>query len=273
VVVQPSEIAKLALVLWGADLLARKHAMLHDPRHLMIPLLPVTAVLAGLIMLEPDLGTTLVILSVALVLLLQAGSPLRVFSAMLGVTAAGVTVLAVAEPYRMQRLMLFTHPFDDPSGAGYQMVHGLYALASGGLTGLGLGASREKWAYLPNAHTDYIFAIIGEELGLVGTCGVLALFTVLALSGFRIARRSTDRFTQLTAAAVTVWITAQALINIGAVTGTLPITGIPLPLLSYGSSAMVPNLAALGILAGCARSHPADARFRAQRRAERRRGR
>ena len=264
--IQPSEPAKLALVLWGADLLTRKDKLLGDWKHCVIPLVPGALLMIGLIMLEPDLGTTVVLLAIVLALLWVAGAPARVFAAMGAAVTAIVTALALAEPYRLARLTSFTDPFKDPSHAGYQAIHGIYALASGGWWGVGLGASREKWAYLPNAYTDYIYAIIGEELGLLGTLVVLTLFAFLGYAGIRIASRSKDRFTQLAATGVTAWLLCQAMVNIGYVIGLLPVTGIPLPLVSFGGSALVPTLIALGMLLSFARREPGAAAALARRR-------
>jgi cell division protein FtsW len=196
-----------------------------------------------------------------------------VFTAIGMLVGAGGGLLAVTEPYRLARLTGFTNPcaVAKAQDAGYQACQGLYALASGGWFGLGLGASREKFGYLPNQYTDYIFAIIGEELGLLGTLVVLVLFAVLGFAGIRIAQRCTDRFSQLAAAGVTAWLLGQALVNMGAVVGLLPITGIPLPMVSFGGSALVPTLFAIGMLASFARHEPAAARALAARRAARRR--
>ena len=255
--VQPSEAAKLGLLLWGADLLVRKKKMLGEWKHLFVPLLPITGLVAFLVMLEPDMGTTLATLAIVVALLWVVGTPLRYFISMLTVLIGLGVALAVAEPYRVARLTSFLHPFNDPQGSGYQAVQGLYALSSGGWFGLGLGASREKWAGgLPNAHTDFVFAIIGEELGLLGTFAVLLLFATLTYAGIRIAKRSTDPFARLAATGATAWLSVQAFINIGAVVGVLPITGIPLPLISFGGSAMIADLAAIGMLLSFARAEP-----------------
>ena len=263
---QPSELGKLSLALWGADLLVRKKKLLGEWKHLFVPLLPVAGLVMGLVMLEPDMGTTLATVSVVVALLWVVGTPLRYFAVFLASLVSLAGVLAVAEPYRMARLMSFLDPFADPQGSGYQAVQGLYALSSGGWFGLGLGASREKWAGgLPNAHTDYVFAIIGEELGLLGTLSVLVLFGTLTYAGVRIAKRSSDPFARLAASGVTAWLAAQSLINIGAVVGMVPITGIPLPLVSFGGSALIPTMVAIGMLLSFARAEPGAQRALAQR--------
>ena len=270
--VQPSELAKLALILWGADLLARKEKRLRDTRHLLVPLVPLTFFMAVLVMMQPDLGTTTVLVIIMLALLWTAGSPVSVFTGLGALVGAGGALLAITEPYRLARLTGFTNPcaVAKAQDAGYQACQGLFALSSGGWFGLGLGASREKFGYLPNQYTDYIFAIIGEELGLLGTMTVLVLFAVLGVAGVRIAQRCPDRFSQLAAAGVTAWLLGQALVNMGAVVGLLPITGIPLPMVSFGGSALVPTLFALGMLASFARRDPAAAKALATRRAARR---
>jgi cell division protein FtsW len=267
--IQPSELAKLALVLWGADLLVRKRRLLREWRHLLIPLLPVASVLAGLVMLQPDLGTTLVLVAILMTLLWVVGSPARLFAGLLALIGVLVSYLAVMEPYRLERLASFADPFKDSQDTGWQAVQGLYALASGGWWGVGLGASREKWSYLPNAHTDFILAIIGEELGLVGTLLVVVLFGVLAYGGIRVAQRSADPFGRLVAAGLTAWLVGQALINMGAVVGLLPITGIPLPLISFGGSSLMLTMVAIGILLSLAKTEPAAAQVLAARAASR----
>lgn len=265
--IQPSELAKLGLVLWGADLLARKRKLgtIAEWRHLLIPLIPGAGLVVLLVMMGDDLGTTLVLLTILLALLWVVGAPLRLFALMFSSVIGLVGLLIVAEPYRVARLTSFTDPFAEPLGHGYQAVQGIYAIASGGLWGVGLGASREKWGYLPHGYTDFIFAIVGEELGLIGTLVVLALFALLAYAGFRIARRMTDPFMQLAAGAITAWLLVQAIVNIGAVIGVLPITGIPLPLVSYGGSAMLPTMVALGMLLNFAKQEPGARRALAAR--------
>lgn len=264
--VQPSEIAKLALALWGADLLVRKRRLLREWRHLLIPLLPVGGLLAALVIAEPDMGTTVVLVFVLMALLWVVGAPGRLFGGVaLAVVALG-GIVAVVSPYRLARITSFAHPFANAQGSGYQAVQGLYALASGGWWGVGLGNSRAKWDYLPNAHTDFVFAIIGEELGLVGTLLVLALFAILGYAGIRIAQRSRDPFARLAAGAITAWLVGQALVNVGAVIGVLPITGIPLPFISFGGSALLPSLFAVGVLAAFARHEPGAQRVLTVRR-------
>ncbi len=256
---QPSEPAKLALALWGADLLVRKQKLLDQWRHLLVPLVPVAVAACALVMLEPDLGTTICVVLVLFGLLWTVGAPGRLFVLLASSAIGAVVVLILIEPYRMTRFTSFLNPFKDQTDKGYQAAEGLYSLSSGGWFGVGLGQSRFKWGLLPNAHTDYIFAIVGEELGLVGSLLVLALFAVLAYAGLRIARRSTDPFIRLASAAVTVWLVGQALINIGYVTGLLPVTGIPLPLISFGGTSLIVTLFALGMLASFARHEPAAA--------------
>ncbi|MHB1740445.1 MAG: putative lipid II flippase FtsW [Actinomycetes bacterium] len=268
---QPSEVAKLALVVWGADLLARKEPLLHRWSHLMVPLLPVAGLLLALVLLGGDLGTSLVLMAVAGGLLLFAGAPARVLATLTGLGLAGIGVLSMSRGYRMGRIQAWLHPAADPLGVGWQALHGKYALASGGWWGLGLGASRQKWGALPEAYTDFIFAIVGEELGLAGTLTLLALVALICLAGLRIALRSSDTFVRLAAAGVSVWFMVQSLVNIGAVIGVLPVTGIPLPLVSYGGSSLLLIMVALGMLAAFARAEPAAAAMLSSRRTSSRR--
>ena len=255
ITVQPSELAKLALVLWGADLLARKKARLDQWRHLVVPLAPVGVLLLALVLVGGDLGTSIVLVAILGALLFLAGAPGRIFAIFGATTLAGVAAMIALEPYRLARVATLFNPSADPTGAGYQGLQGHYALAGGGWWGVGLGASREKWGLLPEAHTDFIFAVIGEELGLAGTLCMLGLFALLAYAGFRVAADSKDLFVQLAAGAATTWLTVQTLVNIGAVIGLVPITGIPLPLISYGGSALVLNLITLGMLLSFARTN------------------
>ena len=256
---QPSELAKLGICLWGADLLVRKRKLLRHWKHLLVPLVPVVGFVAALVMLEPDMGTTIVVTAILMALLWVVGAPGRVFAGLGAVALLLGGVMAVAAPYRLARLTSFTNPCSVTHrlDKGYQACQGLQALDAGGWVGLGLGASREKWAGgLPNPYTDYVYAIVGEELGLLGTLTVLLLFATLTFAGIRIAKRTTDPFARLAATGVTVWIAAQALVNMATVVGLVPITGIPLPLISFGGSALIPTLVGIGMLLSFARAEP-----------------
>ncbi|MFJ9666976.1 putative lipid II flippase FtsW [Streptomyces sp. NPDC101219] len=258
--IQPSEFGKLALVLWGADLLARKQdkRLLTQWKHMLVPLVPAAFMLLGLIMIGGDMGTAIILTAILFGLLWLAGAPTRLFVGVLSVAALIGAVLIRTSPNRMARLACLgaTEPQSGPVDC-WQAVHGIYALASGGIFGSGLGASVEKWGQLPEAHTDFIFAVTGEELGLVGTLSVLALFAALGYAGIRVAGRTEDPFVRYAAGGVTTWITAQAVINLGAVLGLLPIAGVPLPLFSYGGSALLPTMFAIGLLIAFARDEPA----------------
>jgi cell division protein FtsW len=251
--VQPSELAKLALLLVAADVCVRKQGKMTTLRELVLPLGVLSAIVAALVMLQPDLGTMLIIAFIVGVVVFVGGVPLPLLGTVGVMGAIGAVGLAFAEGYRRARLFSFLNPFRDPLNAGYQSVQSLIALGSGGLAGVGLGGSRQKWLYVPNAHTDFIFAILGEELGLIGTFMVIGLFIAFAYIGIRIARRAPDAFGRLVATGVTVWVVGQAIVNMGAVTGLLPITGVPLPLVSFGGSALVISLVGIGILANIAR--------------------
>jgi cell division protein FtsW len=255
---QPSELAKLALVLWGADLLARKEqfGLLADWRHMLLPLMPGAGLLAMLVMAGDDLGSTFVIVIIFLALLWVAGAPGRVFTLMLILMALVLLILMVTSPYRSARLTSFLHPQANVTSTNFQPYNGLVALGSGGLFGTGLGAGGAKWGYVPEDWSDYIFAIIGEELGLVGTLCVVALYGALAYAGLRVARRAEDTFNRLAASAITIWIVMQAVVNMGAVIGVLPLTGIPLPLVSEGLSSVLVTMLALGMLMSFARREP-----------------
>ena len=255
---QPSELAKLAFVLWGADLLARKEKLkqLGDWRHLLIPLLPGAGLLCMLVMLGDDLGTTFVLLVIFLALLWVVGTPLRLYAGILGMIGLVLLILIVVAGYRSQRLSLFLHPQANPTGVDMQSIQGQWAVGSGGWFGVGLGASRQKWGWVPNDTTDFIFAILGEELGLVGTLCVSLLYGGLAFAGLRIAGRARDTFVRLAATGATAWIVIQAIVNIGAVLRLLPITGVPLPLVSSGLSSLIVTMVALGMLMSFAKREP-----------------
>lgn len=250
---QPSELAKLGLVLMLAEAYTRKReSSLREAGHALVPLVPALGVLALLVMMQPDLGTTVLLGSVGFGIVLVAGAPAR----FLAPVALGGTVLALglamSESYRRARILSFLDPWKDPLNTGYQTIQSLIALGSGGWFGVGLGASRQKWMYVPNAHTDFIFAILGEEMGLLGTFTVVGLFVFLMYLGVRVAQRAPDRFGMLVAAGITIWVSIQALVNMGAVTAALPITGVPLPLVSFGGSSLLVTLAAMGILTNIA---------------------
>ena len=250
---QPTELAKLAVVLFTADLLTRREHELHDWRATLRPVALVVAGLGGLVFLEPDLDSTILLAVIAASVLLVGGARLRHLATAGGLGATLALVLALSAPYRRARLLTFLHPTAAAGNGGYQIVQSLIALGSGGVGGVGLGAGRAKWLFLPNAHTDFIFAIIGEELGLVGTLAVLGLFLTFAAVGVRAARRAPDRFGMLLAAGITAWVVAQAAVNIGGVVGLLPVSGVPLPFVSFGGSALVFTMLAAGILANVAR--------------------
>ena len=265
--VQPSELAKLAIILWCADLYARKDKLLDNWVHTLVPMVPVTGMVTGLVVMQGDLGTALVLMAIILGMLWVVGAPARLFVGSLVTVAVLALYLATTNAERLQRLTNFADPFKDYQGAGWQPAHGLFAMSTGGLLGKGIGASQQKWGTLPEAHTDFIFAVLGEELGLVGTLLVLALFLTLAYAGIRIAVRTKEPFVRYMAAGITIWITAQMMVNVGMVLALLPVIGLPLPLVSYGGSALLPSLVALGLLMSFARSEPgAKAALRARRR-------
>ena len=250
---QPSELMKLALAVFGADLVARREEQGAGYRTIVGPLLLVTAASGLLILAQPDMGTAMVLGCVAMALLFAAGVPMKPVLKVLGGLAALALLMAVAEPYRRQRLFSFLNPGAHASGSGYQVLQSLIGLGSGHLFGLGLGNGRQKWGLLPNAHTDFIFSVIGQELGLVGALTVLGLLSAFAWFGLRTATRAPDRFGGLLAVSLVAWISAEAVINVGAVIGLLPVTGIPLPFISYGGSSLVITMAATGILINIAR--------------------
>jgi cell division protein FtsW len=254
--VQPSEVVKVTLVVWGAHLLASRRAERASLKDILVPLVPAGLLVCLLVVLQPNLSTTIALGVVLGALLWFGGLPVRLFVtiALSGVIAAGV--LALSAGYRSDRMRAFFNPGDDPQGINYQARQALYSLADGGIWGRGLGQSRAKWSYLPNSHNDFIFAIIGEELGYLGCALVLGLFALFVYTGLRIAARSVDPFLRLLTATATTWITAQALINIGYVVGLLPVTGLQLPLVSAGGSSLAITLFMFGIIASAARHEP-----------------
>lgn len=252
--IQPSEFAKLALVLFLADVFSRKNERsLREFSHTALPMLPAVGILALLVIAQPDLGTTVLLSIIGFGMLFVAGAPLRYVIPLGAVGVSLATLAAVVEPYRRARLLAFLDPWADPLETGYHTIQSLIAMGSGGWLGVGLGASRQKWLYVPNAHTDFIYAILGEEMGLLGTFAVLGMFAFLIYLGIRVARAAPDRFGMLIASGITIWIGFQALINMGAVTATLPVTGVPLPLVSFGGSSLVVSLVAMGIMTNIAR--------------------
>jgi cell division protein FtsW len=253
---QPSEIAKLVFALWGAHVLALRERYL-TTTSLLVPVLPVFGILSLLLIVEPDFGAVVSLGLVLAGLLWGGGMPLRWFGWFVVAGAVVLAAMVKLAPYRMARITSFLDPFADPTEGGFQAIRGMYALATGGLWGVGLGNSAMKWNLLPHAESDYIFAIIGEELGFLGCLVVVALYGVLAWAGFRIARRSADRFVQLASVAITVWLIGQAAMNMGYVVGLLPVTGVQLPLISAGGTSLVLTLFIVGLLARFARSEPA----------------
>ncbi|MDQ4102705.1 MAG: putative lipid II flippase FtsW [Actinomycetota bacterium] len=253
---QPSEPAKLALALWGAHVLITKRALLHQWRHLLVPLVPMAVAIFALVMVQPDLGTTITLAIVLLALLWFGGAPGELFGAIMIAVVAGAVAMAGIASYRSARIESFLRPGADPEGAAYQARQAMFSLADGGWWGVGLGQGSAKWDYLPNAHNDFIFAIVGEELGFLGCLVVLLLFGTLAYAGIRIATRNTDPWIKLVSATVTAWLVGQAAINIGYVVGLLPITGLPLPLISSGGTSIAVTMLAFGVLANFARHEP-----------------
>lgn len=265
--IQPAEFAKLALVVWGSAVLANKRKLLDQPKHLLIPFVPFSLALIGLVVLQHDQGTAMVLGALMLAILWCVGAPWRVMGGMLLLIAGAAAVLVTTNESRIARILGFLDPSADPTGINHQPLQALYGLASGGWLGVGLGRSRQKWGSLAEAHTDFVLAIVGEELGLIGTLMVLLLFVVLAWAGVRIALRASTWFTRSVAAGITAWLLIQALINIMVVLGLLPVIGVPLPFLSYGGSALLANVMAIGILVACARDEP-DAKAWLRRRAK-----
>jgi cell division protein FtsW len=265
--VQPAEAAKLALVVWAAAVLARKQRLLNRTIHVLVPVVvPGAVVLLGLVLAGRDLGTGLVLMALTTSLLYAAGAPIRVFVLSGGVAAAAVTLMVEGSTNRMSRIAAWLGGGQcDYLSTCWQSVHAKWALASGGWWGVGLGASREKWSWLPEAHNDFIFAIIGEELGLTGSLVVLGLFAALAMGLLRVVVRSEDLFVKIATGGVFTWVIGQAVINVGAVLGLLPVVGVPLPLVSSGGSALVSTMVALGMVIGFARREPGAAKALAAR--------
>jgi len=259
--VQPSELAKLALVLYAAALIASKPSRTRSLEGVR-PLILVAALMSGLIMLEPDLGTTIVVCLTLGALLVVGGVPRRHLMTLAGILVFCVLVVAIVEPYRRARLTAFLHPWSDAQGGGFQSVQAMIAIGSGGPFGVGLGESVQKLFYLPEAHTDMILAVIGEELGFAGIAFVLFLYGMIAYAGLRAARTARDLYAKLLAAGITSVILIQATVNFFAVLGVLPLTGVPLPFISYGNSNLIVLLSGMGILINVAQSRGAKPKLR-----------
>lgn len=269
IVIQPAEIAKLALILWAAHVYALKDRRLDSMHQVVMPVVPGMLLATVMVIVGHDLGTALVLFAILLGMLWVVGAPARFFVVCLSVVSVAAIFMASASPERLARITNFADPFKDFHDTGWQPAHGLYALSTGGWFGQGIGASQQKWGDLPEAHTDFIFAVLGEELGLVGTLLVIALFLTIAFAALRVARDTKDPFVRYATFGVVVWLIGQMIINVGMVLALLPVIGIPLPLVSYGGSSLVPTLVSLGLLIGFARREPDAARALAQRRRDR----
>ncbi|MDR3564945.1 MAG: stage V sporulation protein E [Negativicutes bacterium] len=250
---QPSEIAKLSMVLFSAESLTKNQDKMTSFLKGLLPQLLMLLLVFGLILKEPDLGTALAISGTVFVLLFTAGAKISHLASMGFAGVAGIITAIIVEPYRLRRLLAFSDPWSDPLDTGYHIIQSLYAIGSGGLFGVGLGRSREKFLYLPEPHTDFIFAILGEELGFIGTVTVIILFFLFAWRGLRIAISAPDIYGSVLAAGLTTMIVVQALMNIAVVTASMPVTGIPLPFISFGGSALIFTLAGVGILLNISR--------------------
>ncbi|WP_394252605.1 putative lipid II flippase FtsW [Arthrobacter pityocampae] len=257
---QPSEPAKLALALWFAAVLERKKALIRDWKHALIPALPLGGLPIGLVLIGGDLGTGLVLMMIAAAALFFAGAPLKMFTLVGAVAAVGSLLMVATSSNRGGRISAWLRlNCDDGTDLCMQSDNGLFAMASGGWFGVGIGQSRQKWNWIPEAHNDFIFAIIGEEFGLIGTLVVVLLFGILAVATIRVAMRYTDPFVRILMGSILVWLIGQAFVNIGMVTGLLPVIGVPLPFISYGGSALTFTLAAVGVLLSFARKTPHSA--------------
>jgi cell division protein FtsW len=262
---QPSEVVKLALAIWLGAVLARKRPLLHEWKHALIPVVPVAGVMIGLVLVGHDLGTALVMLILVAGALFVAGLPLRIFAFSSVLAGLAVTALTMTSPNRVGRIFSWLSGTCDGQDACYQTKHGIWGLATGGWGGLGLGGSRQKWGYLPERQNDFIFAIIGEELGLIGTLLVLVLFALIGLAMARIIRRHPDPFVKVATGAIMCWVIGQALMNIAVVIGLAPVIGVPLPLVSAGGSALITTMAAMGVVIAFARTEPGAAQALAAR--------
>lgn len=251
--VQPAEFAKLTVVIYMAAWLSSKGDELRSWEHGMLPFLIILGSVSTLIMLQPNMGTTLIIVTITVVMFWTAGASIAQMMAIGAIGGVAFSSLALLEGYRMNRITAFLDAESDPSGTGFQTLQSLIAMGNGGLSGLGLGASRSKFFYIPESHTDGVFAIVGEELGLMATMAILVVFMLFMVRGMQIANRSRDDFGMLMATGITTWIVAQALLNIGGITRVIPLTGVPLPFLSFGGNALASAMLAVGILLSISR--------------------
>ncbi|MDL2280427.1 stage V sporulation protein E [Selenomonadales bacterium OttesenSCG-928-I06] len=251
---QPSEVAKLGMVLFYSKTLANAKTNITKFFSGLLPQLLILLLVFGLILKEPDLGTALVIAGTVFVLFFVAGAKISHLASLGSVGVLGIIGAIILEPYRMKRILAFSDPWSDPLNSGYHIIQSLYAIGSGGLFGVGLGRSREKFLYLPEPHTDFIFAILGEELGFIGGFCILALFFLLLWRGLKTAMKAPDRYGSLLATGITIVIVLQAIMNLAVVTASMPVTGIPLPFLSFGGSALIFTLASVGILLNISRN-------------------
>jgi cell division protein FtsW len=251
--VQPAEFAKLAVIIYLAAWLASKGSDIRSLEHGLVPFVLIIGAVSVLIMLQPNLGTTVIILAITVTMFWVAGASIVQMLALATTGLGSIAVLATMAGYRADRLSAFFDAESDPLGNGFQTLQSLIAMGNGGIHGLGLGASRAKFFYIPESHTDGVFAIIGEELGLIATLTIVLLYMLLMVRGFQVARRARDDFGQLIATGITTWITVQALLNMGGITRIIPLTGVPLPFLSYGSNALAAILLAIGVLISISR--------------------
>ncbi len=241
-VLQPAELAKLVLAMYLSAWFSGREKGRFAAFALLV------SMVVGLVLLEPDLGTSVIIIAIALIMYFASGAPVLHFAVIIPVLGAGILLLAIISPYRMARLTTFLHPNQDPLGSSYHIRQALLGLGSGGWFGVGIGQSRQKYEYLPEANTDSIFAIIGEETGFVGSVAVILMFVFASWRGFRIAKRARDGFGRLLAIGITSWISVQTIINLSAMVALMPLTGVPLPFVSYGGSSLIIMLAAVGVL-------------------------
>ena len=251
--IQPSELAKPVMIFWAADMFARKYEWLHLKRELFMPVAPALIGVVLLVAAEGDLGSAMILTPIVLAMFFYVGAPAKWFAVPIATGLLALVAFTLTAGYRLERFAAWLNPRENPLDGGYQLLHGYYAMGTGGWFGSGLGSSKEKLGSLPEAHTDFIFAVIGEELGIIGTLSVLFLFAAIALSSIRMASRTRDSFKQLTIMGIVAWIMTQTLVNIGTVLGLIPITGVTIPLVSYGGSSLIPTIVAFSLLARLSR--------------------